>query len=310
MATLVMLQSPATDKRIFPRGPLFGRLFARILRGISTSYKGRRQFRRYNHYDPRDIPDEETWENTVHLRVHSIINFWKDYENKPNKQICICAMKKFTADLARTNDGTGCLASNHATLLMGMLGLLPSWTIDFAVITPKAKPIDWINKNIPMEKPLKGTELDRFVASLARSLQAICPKLKFSLRIMENVLCEVYRHFSAQLRGRVTFNDTLTPDQWVFVYNGLCMMFVSRDGSRGDLGAAILGKIPYGEQLLTMSEIVRACQVHDFSRRVSSLPRELTHPRSRFAFDFDPPQIQQLPTDYVRQQLSAVRRSC
>ena len=52
VATLVMLQSPAADKRIFPRGPLFGRLFARILRGISISYKGRRQYRRYNHYDP------------------------------------------------------------------------------------------------------------------------------------------------------------------------------------------------------------------------------------------------------------------
>ena len=219
-------------------------------------------------------------------------------------------MKKFSSNLTRTNAGTGCLASNHATLIMGMLGILPSWTIDFAVITAKAKPIDWINKNISMEKPLKGAELDRFLASLARSLQAIFPNIKFSLRIMENLMCEAYRHFSAQLRGRVTFNDTLQLDQWAFVYNGQSMMFVSSDGSQGDLGCAILERIPYGERLLTMPEIVRACEVQDISRRGSFLPRELTHPRATFKIDYELPALLPVPVDYIRRQLSAVKRGC
>ena len=103
----------------------------------------------------------------------------------------------------------------------------------------KAKPIDWINKNITLEKPLKGAELDPFMASLARSLQVIFHNIKFSLRIMENLMCEAYRHFLAQLRGRVTFNDTLQLDQWAFVFNGQSMMFVSADGSKGNLGTAI-----------------------------------------------------------------------
>ena len=219
-------------------------------------------------------------------------------------------MKKFSADLTRTNAGTGCLASNHATLIMGMLGILPSWTIDFAVITAKAKPIDWINKNIAMEKPLKGAELDRFLASLARSLQAVFPNIKFSLRIMEILMCEAYRHFSAQLRGWVTFNDTLQLDQWAFVYNGQCMMFVSADGPKGDLGVAILERIPYGDRLLTMPEIVRACEVQDIGRRALFLPRELTHPRAIFVMDYELPTLLPLPADYIRRQLSAVKRCC
>ena len=40
-------------------------------------------------------------------------------------------MKKFTTNI---------LASNHATLIMGMLSLLPPWTIDFAAITNKQNP--------------------------------------------------------------------------------------------------------------------------------------------------------------------------
>ena len=231
-------------------------------------------------------------------------------KKKPSKQDCICAMKKFSADLTRTNAGTGCLASNHATLIMGMLGLLPSWTIDFAVITAKAKPIDWINKNITMDKPLKGAELDWFLSSLARSLQAIFPDIKFSLRMMENLMCEAYRHFSAQLRGRVTFNDTLQLDQWAFVYDGQCMTFVSADGSKGDLGVAILECIPYGDRLLTMPEIVRACEVQDFGRRGLFLPRELTHPRADYVLDYELPALLPLSTDYIRQHLSAVKRSC
>ena len=239
VAALIMLQCPDLEKRLFPRGPLFGRLFALILCQVATTYTDWKTFCRYNHYGLRDIPDKETWLETVKLRLHMIIPFWKDYKRKLSKQGCICAMKKFTANLTRTNDGTGCLAGNHATLVMGMLGLLPSWTIDFAVITAKAKPIDWINKNITLEKPLKGAELDWFVASLARSLQVIFPNIKFSLRIMENLMCEAYRHFLAQLRGRVTFNDTLQLDQWAFVFNGQSMMFVSADGSKGNLGTAI-----------------------------------------------------------------------
>ena len=123
-------------------------------------------------------------------------------------------------------------------------------------------------------------------------------------------MCEAYRHFSAQLRGRVTFNDTLQLDQWAFVYNGQSMTFVSADGSKGDLGTAILERIPYGDRLLSMPEIVRACEVQDIGRRSSFLPRELTHPRAPFVIDYELPAVRQLPTDYIRRHLSAVKRSC
>ena len=184
IAATILIQSPAAEKRVFPRGLRFGHLFAKLLREVFLSYEGEQRFRRFSLYHPREIPDADTWEKTVQQRLHAIVNFWKDYENKPSKQTCISSMKKFTAELIRTNDGTGCLASNHATLIMGMLGLLSLWTIDFAVITAKAKPIEWINDNFTTEKPLKGAELDRFVANLSRSLQSLCPSLTFSLRIM------------------------------------------------------------------------------------------------------------------------------
>ena len=56
---------------------------------------------------------------------------------------------------------------------MGMLGLLPLWTIDFLVISDKAKPIDWFNKNMPVTKALKGAELDHFVANLGQLLKLV-----------------------------------------------------------------------------------------------------------------------------------------
>ena len=309
IAATILIQSPVGEKCEFPRGSPFGRLFAKPLREVMLSYKGEQGFRRYSLYHPREIPNVDTWEKTVELRLHAIVNFWKDYENKPSKQMCISSMKKFTAELIRTNEGTGCLASNHATLIMGMLGLLPAWTIDFAVITAKAKPIEWINENFSMEKPLKGAELDRFVANLSRSLQAICPNLIFSLRTMENIICEAYRHFSSQLRGRVTFNDTLQPDQWAYVYEQERVTYVTQHGVKGDFGAAILERLPYGERLLTIPEIMHACILHRFGRRDQSLPSDAYKKRARFALNFDLPTLQRIPKEYARLRLADVKRN-
>ena len=201
IATLIMIQSPNEEKKKFLRGSLFGRCFAQILQSVFNTNQGSAGFRRYNYYVPRALPSPETWEGIVDRRMHLIMNLWKDYPEWPSKQQAISVMKSFTRDIEKTNVGTGKLASNHVTLVMSMLGVTPPWTADFAVITDKAKSIEWFNNQFAMKKPLKGVELDRMVSSLSRSLQQLCPTIRFTLRLMENVLCEAYREFSAEKPG-------------------------------------------------------------------------------------------------------------
>lgn len=201
--------------------------------------------------------------------------------------------------------GTGTLASNHVTLAMAMLGITPPWTADYAVITDKAKAVEWFNNNFAMKKRLKGVELDRFVSSLSRSLQQVCPSFRVTLRIMENILCEAYRQFSAENKGRVEFHDTLFKDQLVFRRVGTNVEFLSMDGSRGDLGPAILEHFPFGDNMLTMREIVEACNVHETtsSSRRGVFPRELTHPRARFELHIRLPPLQRCRFSFIRRHL-------
>ena len=107
-------------------------------------------------------------------------------------------MKSFTKDWELTNQGTGALASNHVTLAMAMLGVTPPWTVDFALIEDTAKSVQWFNNNYPMKKTLKVVELEQFVSSLSRSLQQLCPTVKVTLQVMENILCKAYCHFSVE----------------------------------------------------------------------------------------------------------------
>ena len=160
VATLIMSQSPNDEKKKFPRGPLFGCCFAQILQSVFNTYQGLAGFRWYNYYVPRALPSSETWEGIVKRRMHMIMNLWKDYPERPSKQQAISVMKSFTRDIERTNVGTGKLASNHITLVMSILGITPPWTADFAVITDKAKSIEWFNNQFAMKKLLKGVELE------------------------------------------------------------------------------------------------------------------------------------------------------
>ena len=242
--------------------------------------------------------------------MHLIFNLWKDYAEKPSNKQAAAVMKGFTKDLERTKQGTGTLASNHATLVMAMLGVTPPWTADFAVIEDNAKSVQWFNNNYPMKKPLKGVELERFVSSLSRSLQQLCPNIKVTLRMMENILCEAYRHLSAENRGRVTFNDSLFPDQLVFCRRGTNVEFVTMDGSKGDLGPAILERFPFGDDVLTMEEIVHACNVHattSYSRR-ESFPVNLMKPRARFQLHVELPPLQRLKYNFIRGYLKHVKK--
>ena len=185
--------------------------FAQILQSDFNTYQGPTGFRWCNYYVPCALPSPKTWEGSVDRRMHLIMNLWKDYPERPSKQQAISVMKSFTRDIERTNVGTGKLASNHITLVMSMLGIIPPWTADFAVITDKAKLIEWSNNQFAMKKQLKGVELDRMVSSLSGSLQQLFPTVKFTLHLMENVLCKAYREFSVENQGRVQFNGTLFP---------------------------------------------------------------------------------------------------
>ena len=147
------------------------------------------------------------------------------------------------------------------------------------------------------------------VSSLSRSLQQLCPTVKFTLRLMENVLCKAYRQFSAENRGRVQFNDTLLPEQLLYQQVGTNVQFLAMDGSRGDLGTAIFERFPFGDEMRTMEEIVQACNVHKrtLSRRRGSFPRQLMQPRARFQLDIPLQVLPRCRYSFIRRHLHAAK---
>lgn len=66
------------------------------------------------------------------------------------------------------------------------------------------------------------------------------------------------------------------------MYKGEHIIFVSREGVQGDFGVAILERLPYGEHLLTISEIMHACILHGIDKRHLSLPSDIYKTHARF----------------------------
>jgi hypothetical protein len=95
-------------------------------------------------------------------------------------------------------EGLGTLGSTHCILQKCLLGLLPIWCLEYAVIAPDARSIVFFNNEFSMQKKLKGQEIDRFCRTVSTRFQTAY-NIPFSLRLLEFFFCKAYRELAKLL---------------------------------------------------------------------------------------------------------------
>jgi hypothetical protein len=105
-----------------------------------------------------------------------------------------------------------------------------------------------------MKKKLNKTELDRFLKTIAQRLEVVFG-WRFTLRICENLLCKAFRVLSNKAEAK--WCDTICPLQFLFVFKSGSIEIIHPTSEREVLeGDAVINRFPFGNQLMSMKEIV------------------------------------------------------
>ena len=215
-------------------------------------------------------------------------------------------------------EGFGALAVTHSILQKCMLGLLPLWCLDLAVIGSDTRAIRFFNEKFPIQRQIKGAETDRFVRTVSTRFE-LKYRTPFSFRLLEIFFCKAYRELTRLLEvsGNITravemigksttqtnqrFCDLLVPSQIIFKSSGLGLLVIFPDGSSTTLEAgSIFERMPFGNDLLTMEEMAKEMRLattaipSDTTMAGLIFDRKLVFPLQSLQVDFQFPTLPQL----------------
>ena len=295
VATEMLLQlEPSQIPDTFRIGYGFGYLFGTILLDVfelTREAGGPQGFRRFSLYREPSVPDRKDWEESCHETCVYCMHVFAAFPKPSSKKTRSESYKKIVATISEIWAGVGVLTANHSINQKACLGFLPAWCRDSATVDPKSKVVEFFNKKFDLKRKLNRTELDRFLSTLSRRLEVVFDG-KFTERIIENILCKAFRC----LGGRITnWCDTLLPGQQLFQFKSHYVLVISPNGEIEEAeGDAIINRFPYGDELLTMEEIVSAIgftSVMPSQKRRSNFIfyGKVWHPTVKFEVDFHVP---------------------
>lgn len=197
--------------------------------------------------------------------------------------------------------GVGVLGISHSVHQKALLGLLPPWCRELAIVEPSSQVIKFVNTRYDLKRKLKGLELDRFFKTWSARFEHLFG-YPFSKRYLENVLCKAYRVLANEIGN---WYDTIQLGQLVFLFRGDTVVITNADGDMETIpGKAVINRFPYADSLLTMEDLVVELGLP------TTLPSEqrmstyvfydpIVHPRIRFNVDFPIPPLPPLSTEAI-----------
>lgn len=120
--------------------------------------------------------------------------------------------------------------------------------------------VQFFNEEFELRRKLNAAELRRFLKTLAQRFEVVFGRA-FTKRVLENVLCKVYRILNnKKANKKITqekWCDTLQPGQLLFDFTFQSIVRLGLDGGLESIeGDAVMTRFPYGDELLTMAEVV------------------------------------------------------
>lgn len=298
----------------FRKGFGFGYFVMRVMVDEFTDYRdsGRPQtFLRYNSYRLPVVPTSQQWEERCALTMMFCLHVFSVYPNPSSAKNRGGHYASICNRLGEMWEGFGTLGATHSILQKCLLGLLPLWCLEYAVIAPDARSIKFFNNEFPMQKKIKGQEIDRFCRTVSSRFQTKY-NVPFSLRLLENFFCKAYREFTKLLDksgcvkkavdmigqesggvGNQRFCDLLVPGQLLFTSTRLGLRVIYPDGSSQTLESmCVFERMPFGSELLKMEAIAKLLSLSkmsipsDTKMLAMTLDRRMVSPTQSLQVDF------------------------
>lgn len=321
----------------FRKGFGFGYYTMRIMMDEFHYYRdsGRAQtFLRYNNYRQPPIPTRQQWEDKCALTFWYCLHVFSVYGKLTSAKQRAANYAVICNRLSEMWEGCGILAVTHSILQKCLLGLLPLWCLDLAVIGSENKSIKFFNEEFSSERKLKGAEVDRFVCTVSKRFEQKY-RIPFSVRILENFFCKAFRELTrlltvsgnmrqaveliGQTNGRAEvhqkFCDLHVPGQLIFKSSRLGLIVIFPNGSSKTLeSGAIFERIPFGNDLLKVEEMAKEMRLatteipSDTRMTGFILDKKLIHPMQNFQVDFPIPPLPPLDATGNRRARTALGR--
>lgn len=194
IACQMLLQlHPSKVPKNYRRGYGFGFLIARIAVDAFETFRETDglQPRRFNSYDDPVVPLRSEWEKQCHRTTVYCLHIWAAHACPTSSKKKMELYQKISHKLSEMWKGVGVLGISHSVHQKALLGLLPPWCRELAIVEPSSRVIKFFNTRYDLKRKLKGLELDRFFKTWSARFEHLFG-YPFSKRYLENVLCKAY----------------------------------------------------------------------------------------------------------------------
>jgi hypothetical protein len=165
---------------------------------------------------------------------------------------------------------------------------------------PQSRVLKFFHSKYNFKKPLNGAEAERVSKTVSKQLEVVFGGL-FTPRVTKNILCKAFRLLSERGNEDLKWCDTTSETQLLFKFeHGGSVTILHRDGREESIdGDYVISRFPYGDQLMTMREIVEDLCLPREMPMVTTMRRfkfyeKIMSPRQHFELEFALPRIEPL----------------
>jgi hypothetical protein len=274
------------------RGFAFGYLVAALVLQLRRARPDSDPGVRFNIYWQPELPSGKEWEDRCALKTLACLRFHAAFASLVDKKKRATQYKKLRKHFCSNTENCDLLVTNHVLGICSCIGLLPSWVRGEIEISASSRYMKWFSSKFDL--PTGPDTLEQISESLRHALSTLTG-LQFSLRIVENVLCKVYRNRTLS-RADALFCDLAFWGQTIYSSEGdwIRVSFPDETGLEDIVvKECLISKWAFGNTLLTVDEMIGKLGMSDKGVPTPkeaqnwSVPDALMFGRAKTGVDFD-----------------------
>jgi hypothetical protein len=291
-AAEAMLSMEPKELHSCHRGFAFGFLVASLVLHFRSLRTGTGPGVRFSIYWEPELPTGQEWEDRCTLKTLACLRFHAAFDSLIDKKKRATQYKKLRKLYCSTTPNCDLLVTNHILGIGACLGLLPSWVRDEIEVSGSSRYMKWFLSKFDL--PNGADTLDQITETLRHALSTRY-QFPFSRRMVENILCKVYR-IATESNSDNRFCDLAFAGQMLFKTEskGLRVSFPLASGLQDTLvDDYLITKWAFGNTIISVEEIIGKLGMSDKGVPTAkesknwSVPYALMFARSRTRIDFD-----------------------
>ncbi len=238
------------------RGFAFGYLVARLVLHFWRIRSEKCPGVRFNIYWEPEMPTGAEWEARCTLKTLACLRFHAAFHSLVDKKKRATQYKKLRKHFCSTTANADLLITNHVLCICSCIGLLPAWVRGEIEVSSSSRYMKWFLEKFHL--PSNAETLEQITENLRHALTRRFG-IPFTRRIIENVLCKVYRN-RIESTSDQRFCDLAFWGQMIFTCegDGLRISLPSKSNREADdtlVEDFLVKKWSFGNTILSVEDI-------------------------------------------------------